>query len=152
MTRTARLRLAVSLAAAIASATALTRVSADDQGPTSAGTTTRTATSPAGESPGAAPKRSTYPFRGVIATIDTTTRSIVLEGRQARRVIRLTETTRVEKLGRPAAFDDLKAGDAVRGTLRRTAQGHEEAVLVRAGPRGETPAPEEKAPGRESAP
>lgn len=83
-------------------------------------------------------KRDTYPFRGVIASLDATERTLMLEGKQVRRLIRLTEMTRIEKHGGPATFADLQPGDALGGTLRKNSEGVEEALLVRVGPRSES--------------
>jgi hypothetical protein len=129
MKETAGLRLALCLAAAVASA-AMGSMAADDKGPEKA---TPTTTFEPAESPAKGNKRDTYPFRGVIASIDTTNRTVTLEGRQTRRVLRVTEVTRFEKEGKPLPFAELKKGEAVGGTLKRIAPGLEEAVLIRVG-------------------
>ncbi|MBX3744071.1 MAG: hypothetical protein KF833_02070 [Verrucomicrobiae bacterium] len=124
------LRLAVSIAAAIMA------VSANGQGtsqtgPGKAATLTPTNSAAAVERPATGTRRDTYPFRGTIARVDLEERTVILEGRQARRVIRVLETTRLEREGRPMTLETLKQGERVGGTLRRNAAGQEEATLVR---------------------
>ncbi len=142
MKHTARLRLALYFAAAITSV-ALGTMAADEPGPDKAAPVP--SSKPAQAPPtGTSRRRDTYPFRGVVASIDAEARTVTLEGRQNRRVIHLTELTRLEKEGQPAQFADLKAGDRVGGTLRKTGDGREQAVLIRLGLKrpaaGSTPA------------
>lgn len=136
MTNTARLRLAVSLAAAIASS-AFAQKAADESGPAPARTVS---SSQVGREASAAPKasrRTSYPFRGVVASFEAETRTLKLEGKKSQRVIQLPEAVRLERDGEPAELEELKPGVTVRGTLRRNADGQEEAVLVRIGARSE---------------
>lgn len=141
MKQTARLRLAMYFAAAITAAFPGELV-ADEKGP---GPNPAIPASPTqadrrdpglaterpGETPPRGTRRDTYPFRGIIATIDTTARTVLLEGKQTRRVIQVTDLTRFEKEGQRAEFSAIKAGDSIRGTLRKNASGVEEAVLIR---------------------
>ncbi len=92
---------------------------------------------PAPTSPAREKKRDTYPFNGTIALVDVTARTVTLKGRENKRVISLTEQTRLVKQGQPAAFEDLKAGERIGGTLRKNAAGREEALLVRIGPKSD---------------
>jgi hypothetical protein len=146
MRQTARLRLAVYLAAAFTTA-AMGSLAADEKGPTRPETTV-----PQSElTTERVRRRDTYPFRGIIATIDINARTLLLEGRQTRRLIRVLESTRFEKEGKPAMLGDLKPGERVAGTLRKNASGAEEALLIRGLPaplrNGEPPpAPAEEAP------
>lgn len=143
MLETLRTRLPVFLAVAIAS-TATLRVAAEEETAAKAAVSTPHKTTPAGvpTEPSEAParrKRDTYPFRGVIGSIDTTARTLTLEGRQNRRILQLTDATRVEKHGQSSRVEDLKPGETVGGTLRRaSAGGHEEALLIRVGPKAES--------------
>lgn len=140
MTKTAILRLAFTLAAVITAAavSSSARAGADPKGPETAGNTTPTVTSPDSR-PTREKKRETYPFRGVVGAIDVSARTLTLEGKQTRRVIHFTETTRVEKHGKVGLFEDLKVGETVGGTLKKDPSGREEALLVRVGPKAETP-------------
>lgn len=83
-------------------------------------------------------KRETYPFRGKVASFDTTLRALKLEGKTTSRMVQLTAQTRLTKQGQPAKVEDLKAGEEVGGTLRKTPEGREEAVLIRIGPKTPT--------------
>lgn len=141
MRQTARLRLAVYLAAAFIAA-APTSMAADEKGPSAPETTVPKSELPSTERPR---RRDTYPFRGIIASIDPNERILRLEGRQTRRLIRVLETTRLEREGKPAMFAEFKPGERVTGTLRRNASGVEEALLIRAAmparPEGGEPPP-----------
>ncbi|MDO8348599.1 MAG: hypothetical protein Q7T30_00065 [Planctomycetota bacterium] len=88
-------------------------------------------------------KRQTYPFRGVVAAIDTTAKTVTLEGRTTRRVIAITDETRLVRDGAAAALGDLKSGESIGGTLRKTPDGRELALLIRVGIK-----PDPKAAGR----
>ena len=89
-------------------------------------------------------KRDTYPFNGKVASADKSAMTITLQGKEKSRVIKVTSQTKIEKDGKPATFDDAKAGEAVRGSLKKDASGAEVATLVRIGQ-----APEGKAKGKE---
>lgn len=110
-----------------------------------------TVTTPA-PSPNPRPKRETYPFRGTVGSVDPEGMTLVLEGRQNRRVVQLTKQTRIEKDGAPATVESVKSGDAVGGTLRKTADGKEEALLVRVGPKSEPPGSDGDAKSKRSRP
>lgn len=83
-------------------------------------------------------KRDTYPFRGKVASFDTNALALKLEGKAAQRVVLITSQTRLTKQGQPAVADDLKAGEEVGGTLRKSPEGREEALLIRIGPKPDT--------------
>ncbi|MBL9126860.1 MAG: hypothetical protein JNL97_04400 [Verrucomicrobiales bacterium] len=93
---------------------------------------------PARTPPPSTGKRETYPFRGKVASFDTTLRALKLEGKTSSRMVQLTAQTRLTKQGQPAKMEDLKAGEEVGGTLRKTPEGREEAVLIRIGPKTPT--------------
>jgi len=86
-------------------------------------------------------KRDTYPFRGKIASFDAKTQALTLEGRTTRRVIHLNAQTRLVRQGQPARAEDLKTGEPVGGTLRKSPEGREEALLIRIGPKEDPAAP-----------
>ncbi len=133
------------LGMAACAATAPLPAVAEETGPTSGITTTKPAASLPPAKPG---KRTTYPFRGVIATVDANARTVTLTGRTARRVIAVLPETRFTRDGGPASLDDLKSGEAVGGTLRKTSEGREEALLIRIGARPDT----RSTPGSAAAP
>ena len=115
---------------------------AADEGPVNPGGTPNTTPNPVAVSPPVAgtprPKRETYPFRGTVGAVDPAAMTLILEGKQSRRVVQLTAQTRIEKDGAQATVKAVKAGDGVGGTLRKTAEGREEALLVRVGPKPES--------------
>jgi hypothetical protein len=128
MKHTARMRLAIYCAAAITATALGYPTGAAQEGASPAPIPTPKAEV---ELPPRATRRETYPFRGVIASIDIQAKRLTLEGRQNRRVIQVTDSTRLEKHGQAVVLADLKVGEAVGGTLRKTAAGQEEAVLIR---------------------
>lgn len=133
---TACARLALLVAAAIATA-AVGRLAAVEPGPETAATVSTakgSAATAATESGAKGKKRDTYPFRGVIGAVDSQARTLTLVGKQTRRVIQVTDATRLEKSDKAAAvFDDLKTGERIGGTLKKSASGVEEALLIRLG-------------------
>ena len=144
MKHTVLCRLATLLAAAWTIAVPLHAVAAQE-GPGSPGTLINPnpnpnppAAAPA-ETPATRPKRDTYPFRGTVGSVDPAAMTLVLEGKQTKRVVQLTGQTRFEKDGSPAGVEAIKAGDLVGGTLRKTPEGREEALLVRIGPKSDDP-------------
>lgn len=99
---------------------------------------------PESKEPSSAPKkRDTYPFRGKIASFDATALALRLDGKTSKRVVHLTAQTRLTRSGQPALPEDLKPGEEVGGTLRKTPEGREEALLIRIGPKTD-PAESEK--------
>ncbi len=139
MRHTVLWRLAGLLAAAWTLAAPLSAVAAEEGPGTPGGTPNATQTPAPAGAPAVRPKRETYPFRGTVGSVDPAAMTLVLEGRQTRRVVQLTAQTRIEKDGAPATVESVKTGDAVGGTLRKTAEGREEALLVRVGPKPEAP-------------
>lgn len=92
-------------------------------------------------------KRDTYPFRGKIKSLDKTAMTItVIEGKDKEHVISVTSKTKFMKDGKPATMEDGKADEPIGGTLKKSADGKEEAVSIRYGaPEGKkAPAPAEK--------
>lgn len=82
-------------------------------------------------------KRETYPFRGVVASVDATTKTVTLNGKNTHRVIAVLPETRLLRDGNAFALGDLKSGEAIGGTLRKTGDGREEALLIRIGAKGD---------------
>ncbi len=76
-------------------------------------------------------KRTSYPFHGTLASIDSSGKSLSLKGQKKERLILFTAETRFFKNGAKATFRDASAGERVTGTVRKNASGQEEAVTVR---------------------
>ncbi len=142
MTKQVRCWLTTLAVAAAVTGTSL-RMSAVETGPEKAVTPQTDPAGPA-RSGNVAPgtKRETYPFRGKVASFDAAAQALKLAGRTTQRVVHLTAQTRLTKLGQPAVPEDLKAGEVVGGTLRKNAEGREEAVLIRIGPKPDANNPE----------
>jgi hypothetical protein len=139
MKQTARMRLAIYCAAAITATVLGHSTAAAQEGASPAPIPTPKAEV---ELPPKGTRRDTYPFRGVIAAIDIQAKRLTLEGKQNRRVIHVTNSTRFEKQGQTVVLADLKVGEAIGGTLRKTAAGQEEALLVRLNPKTVPPTAE----------
>ncbi len=75
-------------------------------------------------------KRDTYPFNGKLKSVDKTAMTFTLEGKEKDRVIAVTPNTKFTKDGKPAILDDGKVGEHTTGTVKKTADGKEEAVTV----------------------
>jgi hypothetical protein len=125
-------RLVALLAAAWTMATPL-QATAAQEGPGSPGVTENPNPQPVtpADTPAPRPKRETYPFRGTVGSVDPAAMTLVLEGKQSKRIVQLTARTRIEKDGATTPLESVKAGDVVGGTLRKTPEGREEAILVR---------------------
>ena len=78
-------------------------------------------------------RRTSYPFHGTLASIDSGEKSLRLKGQKKERVILITAETRFFKNGAKAKALDGTAGERVTGTLRKNAAGLEEAVSRLAG-------------------
>jgi|GEM_PF-3424638 len=141
MTQSTTYWLATLMVAVIITGTSL-RTSAAETGPEKAPITPTEKVTPdrgGGAVPGT--KRETYPFRGRVASFDIGAQALKLEGKTTQRVVHLTPQTRLTKQGQPAMLDDLKAGEEVGGTLRKGSEGREEALLIRIGPKSDSPTP-----------
>jgi hypothetical protein len=92
-------------------------------------------------------RRTQFPFRGKIGAVDASAMTITLEGKERKRKIQVTSQTRILKDGKVAKITDAMVGEEVGGVLTRTADGKEEAVSLRLGPKPEskTAAQEESA-------
>ena len=83
-----------------------------------------------------------YPFRGKLKVFDKDALTFTVAGKEKDRVIRITSQTRFFKDGKPATLSDAIIDGEVAGTVRKGADGKEEAVSVRFGaaPKAEKPA------------
>ncbi|MEW6305459.1 MAG: hypothetical protein AB1705_18435 [Verrucomicrobiota bacterium] len=82
-------------------------------------------------------KSDVYPFNGKIKSSDSAAMTITVAGKEKDRVIHVTSSTRIMKEGKPATFGDAKAGEDIGGQVKKSADGKEEAVSLRFGPRPE---------------
>ena len=75
----------------------------------------------------------TYPFYGTLDSVDATGKTVTLRGKKKNRVILYTSATRVQKNGVKAKIQELAPGERVSGSVRKNADGKEEAVTIRSG-------------------
>ncbi|MBM3840575.1 MAG: hypothetical protein FJ398_21955 [Verrucomicrobia bacterium] len=83
-------------------------------------------------------KPAAIPFTGKLGAVDKAAMSITLDGKTKKRTIRLTPQTRILRAGKPATLDDAVVGEEVGGQAIKNAEGQEEAVSLRVGPKPET--------------
>ena len=74
-----------------------------------------------------------YPFRGKLAQVDKTQKTITLAGKEKTRVLQITSKTKLTRAGKPAMLDEAVTGEEVSGLAAKNAEGKEEAVSVRFG-------------------
>jgi hypothetical protein len=77
------------------------------------------------------------PFTGKLGAVDKAAMSITLDGKTKKRTIRLTPQTRIVKAGKPATLDDAVIGEEIGGQAIKNAEGLEEAISLRVGPKPE---------------
>ena len=77
----------------------------------------------------------TYPFYGTLDAVDEKKKTVTLKGKQKNRVILFTSGTRVQKDGTNAKIQELLPGERVSGSVRKNAEGKEEAVTIRSAPK-----------------
>ncbi|HYJ05817.1 MAG TPA: hypothetical protein VEX43_11825 [Chthoniobacterales bacterium] len=92
---------------------------ATDQAPAAATTTT---------------KVKALPFHGTIASVEQTTKTFTIAGKEKSRIFKVTEATVIKKAGAPATFADLAANEEVRGNYVKAADGSLEARTLKVGP------------------
>jgi len=85
-------------------------------------------------------KSPSVPYKGEIKAADNLAKTFTI----GERVFGVTSTTKIEKAGQPAVFADLKVGEKVTGSYKKTADGKLEAASVYIG--GKTAEPKPKAP------
>jgi hypothetical protein len=82
------------------------------------------------------------PFRGKITAVDTTAKTLTLSGKQPR-TMRLTATTRIQRDGKPARIEDLRAGETVGGLAKANDAGEWEIATLNIGQKSKAPKPDE---------
>jgi hypothetical protein len=100
--------------------------------PKSAPKTTAAEKAPAAET--ATTKVRALPFHGTIASVEPTTKSFTIAGKEKSRIFKVTEATVITKGGAPATMADLVANEEVRGNYVKAADGSMEARTVKVGP------------------
>lgn len=110
--------------------------------PLGAQTTPATTASPAASpkaaaSPAAKVATRPMPFLGKVSAVDQNAKTFTVAGKQASRVLKVTENTTITKAGAPATMADIVQNEQVRGACLKQADGTFEAKTVKIGPRTE---------------
>lgn len=80
-------------------------------------------------------KSPSYPFHGTLDSVDANGKTITLRGKQKNRVIIVSPATRIKKQEAAADLRQGVPGERVSGLVRKNAEGKEEAITVRFGPK-----------------
>jgi len=78
-------------------------------------------------------KEGVIPFRGKLARVDKTAKTIIV----GERAFQITWETRIMKAGKPATLDDAVVGEEVGGQYKKAEDGKLVAGMVRFGPKPE---------------
>jgi hypothetical protein len=84
------------------------------------------------------------PFHGTIASVEQTTKTFTIAGKEKSRIFKVTGTTVITKGGAPATMADLVANEEVRGNYVKAADGSMETRTVKVGPMTEAEKAEKK--------
>jgi hypothetical protein len=76
-----------------------------------------------------------YPYHANVAAVDTSAKTITLEGKKKQRVLFITPATRILKDKKPVALETVKVGEYITGSLMDT-DGHLEPTTVNVGGTG----------------
>jgi hypothetical protein len=85
-------------------------------------------------------KRDTMPFTGKVKAVDKAALTLTLVGKERDRVFSIGTQTKMTKGGQPATLDDIAVGEEVGGQARMLADGRNEVLTLRIGPKPEDPA------------
>ena len=93
------------------------------------------ATSPSpAASPAAKPAARPLPFRGKISAVDQSAKTFTVGGKKGSLVLKVTETTTINKGGNAATTTDIVENELARGSYLKQADGTLEAKTVKLGP------------------
>lgn len=92
------------------------------------------------QSDSAAKKKAGHPFRGKLAAVDTTAKTIKI----GESIYQITSQTRIMKAGKPATLADAVVGDETAGYAKPNEEGKMVATMVRFGPKPATTTPDKK--------
>lgn len=79
-------------------------------------------------------KQRAIPYRGKIASVDSSAKTFTIGGEEKSRTFKITEKTTLTKAGQPATMKDVVADEEVRGSYWKMADGSLEAKTVKLGP------------------
>jgi len=76
------------------------------------------------------------PYYGKIGMVDKANKTFTIQGKKSTRTFTATDSTKMEKAGGGAAtWEDLKAGEYVRGSATKKGEGQYMAMSVKIGPK-----------------
>jgi hypothetical protein len=73
-------------------------------------------------------------FKGMIASVDDTTKTFTIAGKDTSRVLKITDKTIITKGGQPATMKEVVANEEVRGSFFKMPDGSMEAKVLKLGP------------------
>lgn len=76
-----------------------------------------------------------YPFRGTVDSVDSSAKTITLDGKKSERVLHVTDDSLLEKDGKPAKLDEIASGDYAKGLLSKRDGSREILVKATFGPK-----------------
>lgn len=76
-----------------------------------------------------------YPFRGTVDAINSSAKTITLDGKKTERVLHVTDASVLEKDGKPAKIEEIASGDYARGLLSKPDGSREILVKATFGPK-----------------
>jgi hypothetical protein len=88
----------------------------------------------------AAKQKSAHPFRGKLAAVDKTAKTIQV----GKSIYYITSETKITKAGQPATLDDAVVGEPTTGYVKPTEDGKMTAATLRLGPKVENAGAEKK--------
>ncbi len=78
-------------------------------------------------------KERAVPYRGKIASVDSSAKTFTISGKEKSRTFKITEKTTLTKADQPATIKDVVADEEVRGSYWKMADGSLEAKTVKLG-------------------
>ncbi len=81
-----------------------------------------------------AEKMRSYPFHGMIASVDAKMKTFTIAGKEKTRTFQVTDKSIITKAGQAATMKDVMANEEVRGSYWKQADGTMEARTVKLGP------------------
>ncbi len=79
----------------------------------------KTAPAPAPAPETVKPKRESYPFKGIVASVNNSAKSIALKKKEGERVLKIDSTTKITVDGKPATLADVKPELYAHGSLHK---------------------------------
>lgn len=84
-----------------------------------------------------AEKMRSYPFHGMIASVDEKMKTFTIAGKEKSRTFKITDKSVITKADQPATIKDVTANEEVRGSYWKQADGTMEARTIKLGPLSE---------------